>query len=109
MPEGNRSFLLMPAAGAGHGMGHLVRSMKLAVGNSSGYSNARVDTLEGQISQELDPAKRQAMLDEVIKIVQNDVGFIPLHQQKITWAARDNIELVQPADNSFPMRWVRVK
>jgi peptide/nickel transport system substrate-binding protein len=85
------------------------RSMKLAVGNSSGYSNARVDTLEGQISQELDPAKRQAMLDEVIKIVQNDVGFIPLHQQKITWAARDNIELVQPADNSFPMRWVRVK
>ncbi len=85
------------------------RAMKLSVGNASGYSNAKVDELEPMISQELDPKKRQGMIDEVIKAVQDDVGFIPLHQQGITWAARDNIQLVQPADNSFPMRWVVVK
>jgi peptide/nickel transport system substrate-binding protein len=85
------------------------RSLKLSVGNASGYSNARADVLEPMIAQELDPKKRQTMIDEVAKLVQDDVGYIPLHQQGITWAARDNIELVQPADNSFPMRWVRVK
>jgi peptide/nickel transport system substrate-binding protein len=82
------------------------REMKLGLGNAGGYSNKRVDQLEPMISQELDPKKRQAMIDEVIKIVQDDVGYIPLHQQRITWAARDNINLTQPADNSFPMRWV---
>ena len=86
---------------------HLVsRSMKLSVGNASGYSNATVDKDEPLIAQELDPKKRQALIDGVIKAVQGDFGFIPLHQQKITWAARNNITLTQPADNSFPMRWV---
>ena len=89
---------------------HIVsRDKKLSVGNAAGYSNARVDALEAQISQELDAKKRQAMIDEVTKIVQDEVGYIPLHQQGITWAARDNIELTQPGDNSFPMRWVRKK
>jgi len=82
------------------------RSLKTAVGNASGYSNPRVDTLVPMIGSELDPAKRQGLIDDVTRIVQDDVGFIPLHQQGITWAARDNIELTQPADNSFPMRWV---
>ncbi len=82
------------------------RDMKLGLGNASGYANKRVDQLEPLISQELDPKKRQAYIDEVIKIVQDEVGFIPLHQQRITWASRDNVELTQPADNSFPMRWV---
>jgi peptide/nickel transport system substrate-binding protein len=85
------------------------REMKLGLGNASGYSNKRVDELEPLISQELDPKKRQAYIDETIRIVQDEVGFIPLHQQRITWAARDNIDLTQPADNSFPMRWVRKK
>ena len=89
---------------------HMVsRSLKLAAGNASGYSNKRVDELDALISQEIDATKRQAYIDEVIKIVQDEVGFIPLHQQGITWAARKNIQLTQPADNSFPMRWVTVK
>jgi len=89
---------------------HIVsRSMKLSVNNDPGYSNPRVDQLEAMISQELDAKKRQGMIDEVTKIVQDDLPFIPLHQQGITWAARDNIVLTQPADNSFPMRWVTKK
>ena len=34
---------------------------------------------------------------------------IPLHQQVIAWAAKANIDLVQLADNYFPLRFVRVK
>ncbi len=89
---------------------HIVsRSKKLSVGNATGYSSSRIDDLEVMIAAELDQKKRQSYIDDVTKILQDEVGYIPLHQQGITWASRDNIELTQPADNSFPMRWVRKK
>ena len=91
---------------------HIVSRNKipgLGIGNVPGYSNDRVDQLEQMIAQELDATKRNGMINEVAKIVQDELPFIPLHQQGITWAARDNIALTQPADNSFPMRWVTKK
>jgi peptide/nickel transport system substrate-binding protein len=85
------------------------RGKGVGLNNGSGFTNARVDQLNDLIAVELDKAKRDAMIDEAAKIVQDQVGFIPLHQQTIVWAAKENIDLTQPADNSFPMRWVRVK
>ena len=76
--------------------------------NIGGYSNARVDGLGEQIAVELDPARRLALIGEAARLIQEDVGFIPLHQQQLGWAARTGVELVQPADNTFPLRWVRV-
>jgi peptide/nickel transport system substrate-binding protein len=78
-------------------------------GNFGGYSNPKVDELTAQMAHELNRDKRQALIDEAARIVQDDVATIPLHQQVIVWAAHDNIELVQPADNAFYLRWVRVK
>jgi len=79
------------------------------IGNNGGYSNPKVDQLIASMAVELDTAKRQAMIDEAMKTVQEDYATIPLHQQTIVWAAKNNIELTQPADNYFPMRWVNVK
>ncbi len=39
------------------------------------------------------------MIRETIRIVQADVPTIPLHQQVIVWAAKQNVDLAQPADN----------
>jgi peptide/nickel transport system substrate-binding protein len=33
---------------------------------------------------------------------------LPLHQQTVVWAARQNVTLQQLADNVFPLRFVRV-
>ena len=46
MADGNRTFLLVPAAGAGEGMGHLVRSMKLAaaLGPRVSFLTTRMDS-----------------------------------------------------------------
>ncbi len=85
------------------------RGKGVGLTNNAGFSNARVDELNDLIATELDQSKRQAMIDEVAKIVQDNVAYLPLHQQTIVWAAKENIELTQPADNYFPMRWVRVK
>ena len=84
------------------------RGPGIGLTNTAGFSNPRIDELNGLIAKELDPAKRQAMIDEGAKIVQDQVGFLPLHQQTIVWAAKDKVELTQPADNRFPLWWVRV-
>ena len=61
------------------------------------------------MAQELDKEKRQKLINEAARIAQDDVATIPLHQQVIVWAARDGVEVVQPADNAFYLRWVTVK
>ena len=78
------------------------------LGNDGGYSNKRVDELIEAMASETDQPKRQAMIDEAMRHVQEDVGSIPLHQQTIVWAAKKNIDIVQPADNRIFMRWVKV-
>jgi peptide/nickel transport system substrate-binding protein len=77
--------------------------------NDGGYSNPQIDALTDQMAVETDPAKRTAMIHQAVDILQKDFGYIPLHQQVIAWAAKSNIELVQMADNYFPLRFVRVK
>jgi peptide/nickel transport system substrate-binding protein len=76
--------------------------------NSGGYSNPRFDTLVDQIAVETDRTRRQALMDEAMRLHAEEVGHIPLHQQVVIWAARQNITLQQLADNYFPLRFVRV-
>jgi peptide/nickel transport system substrate-binding protein len=77
--------------------------------NYSGYSNPALDTLIGQIGVETDAAKRGALIRQAAAILQHDLPTIPLHQQVIVWAAKDNVDLVQWPTNVFPYRFVVVK
>jgi len=81
---------------------------RLGSWNVGNYSNARVDALLPMIQQELDPANRQAMIDELVAITQDEVAYIPLYTEPLIWAAKDNIDLTQRADNFFMLRWVTV-
>jgi peptide/nickel transport system substrate-binding protein len=77
--------------------------------NDGGYSNPALDELTEKIGIETDQAKRDDMIHQSIEILQRELPTIPLHQQVIVWAAKTNIELAQPADNTFPYRFVTVK
>jgi len=77
--------------------------------NYGGYSNAKLDALIAQAASATDEAKRVALLREALALIKDDIAYIPLHQQQLVWAARNNVELVQEADGSFPLRYVRVK
>ncbi|GAA6177580.1 ABC transporter substrate-binding protein [Sulfitobacter pacificus] len=81
---------------------------KLGSWNFGNYSNARVDELLPQIQQEIDLAARQSMIDEVVAITQDEVAYIPLYTQPLIWAAKENVDLTQRADNFFLLRWVTV-
>jgi peptide/nickel transport system substrate-binding protein len=77
--------------------------------NVGGYSNAVLDDLTDKIAVETDQTTRNAMISQAIKIIQDDVASLPLHQQVIVWAARNNVDVAQPADNFFPYRFIQVK
>ena len=77
--------------------------------NVGGWSNKRFDELANKIEQETDKTRRDAMIVEAHKIHTDEVGHIPLHQQALVWAVRSNVEIHQPADNWFSLRYVQIK
>ncbi len=81
---------------------------KLGSWNFGGFSNARVDELLAPIQSEIDEGKRQAMLDEVVDIMQDQHAYVPMYVQPIVWGMQDNIDLTQRPDNFFILRWVTV-
>lgn len=81
---------------------------KLGSWNFGGFSNERVDELLPMIQSEIDDGKRQAMLDEVTKILQDEVAYVPLYVQPLVWGTQANIALTQRPDNFFILRWVTV-
>jgi peptide/nickel transport system substrate-binding protein len=76
--------------------------------NFGGYSNDRIDELLPLVQQELDPDQRQAWLDEIAGILQEEVAYVPLYTQPLIWAVKENIDLVQRPDDFFMLRWVTV-
>ena len=89
----------------------LVQTPAAGVGmfNLGNYSNPKVDELIVKIQSETNPEVRLAQIREAMKLHQDDIGHIPLHQQALAWAMRKNIEVVQPGDNFMPFKWVTVK
>ncbi|MEM9523657.1 MAG: ABC transporter substrate-binding protein [Pseudomonadota bacterium] len=81
---------------------------KLGSWNFGEYSNARVDALLPMIQSEIDDDRRQAMLDEVAGILQDDAAYVPMYVQPLVWGARAEVELTQRPDNFLILRWVTV-
>ncbi len=76
--------------------------------NLGKYSNPKADELIGRIKTEVDDARRNAMIREVLQIHAADIGHIPLHQQVIPWAMRSNVSAYHRADNRLDARWIRI-
>ena len=74
--------------------------------NAGRYSNPAFDALLPRIASELDAEKRRALIGEGVAITRNDMVYLPLHQQPITWAAKKGVELRQSPDNQLRLRLV---
>jgi ABC-type dipeptide transport system, periplasmic component len=84
------------------------RDAKTAAGqfNLGGYCNPKVDELTKQIGSETDQAKRSAMIKEAFMIVRNEFGYLPLHQQPMSWGVKEGIQVKQRADDVLDLRYV---
>ena len=76
--------------------------------NVGGYANAEIDALADRILVETDLETRDALIRQAWDLLHEDVGYIPLHQQALSWGVRDGVELIQRADNQFHWRHVTI-
>jgi peptide/nickel transport system substrate-binding protein len=74
--------------------------------NAGRYSNPAFDALLPRIASELDVEKRRGLIGEGVAITRNDMVYLPLHQQPITWAAKKGVDLRQSPDNQLRLRLV---
>lgn len=81
---------------------------KLGSWNFGAFSNARVDELLPKIQSEIEPGTRQAMVDEVVKILQDEAAYNTMYVQPLVWGAKDGVSLTQRPDNFLILRWVTV-
>jgi peptide/nickel transport system substrate-binding protein len=95
----NPLFALLATPGAG-GQGQF---------NLGTYSNPKLDELTKAIATETDQPKRMAMIRDAMKVHQDDIGHLPLHQQALAWGMKKNVETVQLADNFMFLKWTVVK
>jgi peptide/nickel transport system substrate-binding protein len=77
--------------------------------NNGGYSNPTLDQLIQKIEVELDSKKRNDLISKALSTVKDDFTYIPLHQQIVVWASRDNVDLAQLGNNDFQWRYVKMK
>ncbi len=77
--------------------------------NWSGYANPRVDELIEELRTASLTYARDALIEEIWRIVLDDVVFLPLHHQVVVWAMRENLELPVSPFNSPVFREARAK
>lgn len=59
--------------------------------NHANFSDAEVDALIKAMPSETDLAKRDQMIADVWKVVQDETIYLPIHHQVLNWAMKDNI------------------
>ena len=74
--------------------------------NMGAYSNPKLDEMTAQIRDEIDEAKRNALIHKAFKLVIDDYAIIPLFEPALVWATRKNVKLDQRADERFELRSV---
>ena len=78
-------------------------------GNYGDTKSARLDELTDTIEAEMNLEKRTAMINEAVKVVQDEILTIPLHRQVIPWVSKANISVVHRPSNFLTPMWVTVK
>jgi peptide/nickel transport system substrate-binding protein len=75
-----------------------------------GWGRPDIDKLTDDASNELDTAKRLAMMDQALMITKDQMLFLPLHEQPMAWATRDTVtSVVQLSDNKARHWLTRMK
>jgi len=82
-----RSLVATPNADKGYGAWNWGR-----------YANPKVDALMEQALGSVDRAKREALAREAGTLAMQDLAFIPLHHQVVSWAMRANLAHVPRTD-----------
>ena len=77
--------------------------------NAGRYSNPKLDGLIDAIRTEPDLTRRRAMVSTVLRLVGEDLPYIPLYRRMLSWAMAGSVTAVQWPNDTLELRWVRIK
>jgi peptide/nickel transport system substrate-binding protein len=77
--------------------------------NAGRYSNPKLDALIDGLRIEPNLARRRAMVQDALRIVQADLPLIPLYRRKHNWVMRPNVDAVQWPNDVLELRWVTLR
>ncbi len=77
--------------------------------NAGRYSNPKLDTLIDDIRIEPDLTRRRAMIGVALRMVHDELPYVPLYRRTLTWAMKKNVQAVQWPSDAIELRWVRVR
>jgi peptide/nickel transport system substrate-binding protein len=76
--------------------------------NAGGYCDTETDRLISAAQSEFDAKKRDADFAGIWQRMIAEAGYIPLHQQALSWGVRKGIKLVQRPDDVLDLRFVQM-
>jgi peptide/nickel transport system substrate-binding protein len=79
-----------------------------ALFNLGGYCNPEIDRLAGRIRVETDMGTRNRLLADAFRIIHDEAGIIPLHQQMILWGVSRDVRVAIRADNQIRFDLMRL-
>ena len=77
--------------------------------NAGRYSNPKLDTLIDSMRIEPDLTRRRAMVGVALRLVNEELPFIPLYRRTLNWAMDKKVDVVQWPTDFTELRWARVQ
>jgi len=77
--------------------------------NAGRYSNRSLDTLIDNIRVEPDLTRRRAMIGVALRLIRDDLPYIPLYRRTLTWAMNKRVHAVIWPSDAMELRWVKVQ
>jgi peptide/nickel transport system substrate-binding protein len=77
--------------------------------NAGRYSNPKIDALIDAMRTEPDLTRRRAMVSTVLRLVADELPYIPLYRRTLNWAMSKKVSAVQWPSDVLELRWVRVR
>ena len=77
--------------------------------NVGRYSNPQIDALVERTRKETDLTLRTELMTKALAMSNEDVAYLPLHNQVIPWAMKKSVDVIHRADNRIDWRQLKIK
>lgn len=77
--------------------------------NAGRYSNPKLDALIDAMRVEPDLTRRRAMVATVLRMLADELPYVPLYRRTLTWAMQKKVTLAQWPNDTVELRFVKIK
>ena len=79
---------------------------KMGPYNLGNYCNPQINDITAKARVEADPAKRNALIKQGYQIAKDEYGYVPIHNQSLSWGLSKEFSVLQRSDNVLLWRYV---